>query len=118
MSTAQSIHGRKLLLTLALTPLLALPAAAEEQQAAQQAAEKQYITQTAEDIVVTASRSETSIEETTKSIDVVDAADREDLQQYFLPELLDNEPGVILRSLGGLGQWSNLSIRGDRKSVV
>lgn len=102
VSTRKRIHAHQLLLTLALTPLLALQAAAEEQ----------HITQTAEDIVVTASRSETSIEETTKSIDVVDTADREDLQQYFLPELLDNEPGVVLRSLGGLGQWSNLSIRG------
>lgn len=91
-----------LLFALALTPLLALPAAAEEPQ----------ITQTVNEIVVTASRSETLLKETTKSIDIVDAEERDDLQQYFLPDLLDNQPGIYLRKLGGLGQWTNLSIRG------
>jgi vitamin B12 transporter len=65
-----------------------------------------------EDMVVTASRSETSREETTKSVSVVGSEDRDEQQQYFLPKLLDSQPGVFLRSLGGLGQWSNISIRG------
>lgn len=74
--------------------------------------EGEPILQTAEEMVVTASRSETALSETTKSIEVVDADDRDELQQYFLPELLDNKPGVYLTNTGGLGQWSNISIRG------
>ena len=93
---------KALCLSVALLPLTA-PALAAEGPARKALAE---------DMVVTANRSETSREETTKSISVVGSEDRDEQQQYFLPKLLDSQPGVLLRSLGGLGQWSNISIRG------
>lgn len=103
MDPTKQVKIDRLVYALALVPLLAVPAAAEEQSP---------LVQKAEDIVVTASRTETRLQETTKSIDIVDSADREELQQYFLPELLDNEPGIFFRTNGGLGQFSNISIRG------
>ena len=90
------------LLALALTPVFALPVAAEEQQ----------VTKTVNEMVVTATRSATSLQETTKSIAIIGADERDDQQQYFLPDLLDNQPGMYVTKLGGLGQWTNLSIRG------
>jgi len=71
------------------------------------------------DIVVTATRTATPLEETTKSVAVVNAKKMEEQQQYFLPELLNNEPGVFLRPTGGIGQFSPISIRGasDRHTV-
>ncbi|MDR2549785.1 MAG: TonB-dependent receptor [Desulfobulbus sp.] len=97
--------------TLALAPLLAAPAVAGTLPDQETDAESQAVHR-AEDIVVTASRTETLRQEATKSIDVVTSEDRDELQQYFLPELLANEPGVFFRANGGLGQWSNISIRG------
>ncbi len=65
-----------------------------------------------EPMVVTATRTETPQSQLTKSVSVITAKDRDVQQQYFLPELLDNAPGVYLRRLGGAGQWSNLTLRG------
>ncbi len=65
-----------------------------------------------EGVVVTADRIETPLSTLAKSVGVVTAAERDALEQYFLPELLDGEPGVFLRRQGGPGQWSNISIRG------
>ncbi len=98
----RSHHLPPLCLGLALLPLAASFLHAEEGARKVQG----------EEIVVTASRSETSREEVTKSVSVIGSEDRDEQQQYFLPELLDKQPGVFLRSLGGLGQWSNISIRG------
>lgn len=64
------------------------------------------------EMVVTATRSETPQKETTKSVSVVTADDMEDHQEYFMPELINNEPGVYFRQPGGLGQWSTITIRG------
>jgi vitamin B12 transporter len=65
-----------------------------------------------EPVVVTATRVETPLSQVTKSVSVVTPENRDEQQEYFLPELIDNEPGVYLRRLGGPGQWSNISIRG------
>ncbi|WP_419658709.1 BtuB1: vitamin B12 transporter, cobalamin receptor [Desulfosarcina variabilis str. Montpellier] len=70
-------------------------------------------TQTIEEMVVTDTRTETPMAETTKSVDVIYASDREEQQQYFLPELIDNQPGVYLKRNGGIGQFSTISIRGS-----
>ncbi len=101
------------------TPLLAqLSAEPQTQESAQEPSTESGRRQTSEapaeiePMVVTATRSETPQSQLTKSVSVVTAKDRDVQQQYFLPELLDNEPGVYLRRLGGVGQWSNLSIRG------
>ena len=98
------MHPRKTYRNLGLLALLALfPAAAFA---------APTVKHEAEDMVVTANRSEISREETTKSISVFGSEDRDEQQRYFLPELMDNEPGVFLRRNGGLGQWTNVSIRG------
>jgi outer membrane receptor for ferrienterochelin and colicin len=75
-------------------------------------------TQTMEEMVVTATRTETPMVETTKSIDVIHASDRDEQQQYFLPELIDNQPGVYLKRNGGIGQFSSISIRGTGSQDV
>nr|WP_321467246.1 TonB-dependent receptor [uncultured Desulfobulbus sp.] len=100
-----------LLLSCTVLLLAAAPVGAEVSDSGSATKDEQTV-QKAEEMVVTASRSATALSETTKSIDIVDSADRDDLQQYYLPELLDNEPGVFLKKTGGLGQWSNISIRG------
>jgi len=65
-----------------------------------------------EPLIVTATRIEIPRSQLTKSVSVVTARERDEQQQFFIPELLDNEPGVYLRRLGGPGQWSSLTIRG------
>ncbi|MGE4403366.1 MAG: TonB-dependent receptor plug domain-containing protein [Desulfobulbus sp.] len=100
------------LLSCVVLLLAVAPVGAESREEILSPAEDKQVVQKAEEMVVTASRSETALGETTKSIDIVDAADRDELQQYYLPKLLNNEPGVFLKCTGGLGQWSNISIRG------
>lgn len=107
MKDMQTCAKRYVSLTALCLSLALLPAVAPTL-AAENATRKEL----GQDMVVTASRSETSREETTKSISVIGSEDRDEQQQYFLPKLLDSQPGVLLRSLGGLGQWSNISIRG------
>lgn len=63
-------------------------------------------------VVVTATRTETPLSETTKSIDVVTQKDMETQQQTFMPETLGTVPGVMFQSEGGPGQYSNINIRG------
>lgn len=65
-----------------------------------------------EPMVVTATRVETPLSQVTKSVSVVTGEERDAQQDYFIPDLLANEPGVYLRRLGGTGQMSHLSIRG------
>lgn len=65
-----------------------------------------------QEMVVTATRTETPVKETTKSVSVVTADDIEERQNYVLPELMNNEPGVFFRPTGGLGQFGTVSIRG------
>lgn len=110
MQSRLRLQPKPFFFALALLPWMAVPALATDQESV--TSEEQQPAQKAEEIVVTASRTETLLKETTKSINIIDSEDREEQQQYFLPELLDNEPGVYLRRLGGMGQWSNISIRG------
>lgn len=112
MNPVQCCSGAPALLSCALVLLMAAPGMAENSDEKRLSSKEEPVVQKAEEMVVTASRSETPMSETTKSVALVDARDREELQQSFLPKLLDNEPGVFLKSTGGLGQWSTLSIRG------
>ncbi len=65
-----------------------------------------------ETVVVTGTRIETPMSQATKSISVVSSEERRDLQEQYLPELIDNKPGVFLSRTGGPGQLTSLSIRG------
>ncbi|GLI34619.1 TonB-dependent receptor plug domain-containing protein [Desulforhabdus amnigena] len=65
-----------------------------------------------EPMVVTATRTETPLSEVTKSVSVVDREDRAVREQYYIPELIDTLPGVIMERNGGPGQFTNISIRG------
>ncbi|NLI82320.1 MAG: TonB-dependent receptor [Deltaproteobacteria bacterium] len=78
----------------------------------QEAKEANPETESLEPVVVTATRLEEPVSQATKSIGVVTAADRNEQQQYFLPQLLDDEPGVFTIRNGGPGQFSSISIRG------
>lgn len=62
--------------------------------------------------VVTATRTETLLSKTTKSISVISRNDMEDAQEYFLPEMIDNVPGVFLKRSGGPGGICKISMRG------
>ena len=106
MKVRQLSSAIVLLLSVALILASERPASAEE---GSEEAEDRLVMQ---EVVVTATRTEVPLEETTKSIEVVTKADVEEQQQYFLPELMGNLPGVLLRRNGGMGQWSNISIRG------
>ena len=63
-------------------------------------------------VVVTATRRKTELSKTTKSISVLTAEERDESEDYYLPKLLGDLPGVFYRSNGGPGQYSTLSIRG------
>ncbi len=65
-----------------------------------------------EPMVVTATRVETPVSQLTKSVSVVTSEERDEQEQYYLPELIDNEPGVYLKRNGGPGQFSTIIIRG------
>ncbi len=65
-----------------------------------------------EPVVVTVTRVETPLSQVTKSVSVVTSEERDAQEDYFIPGLLDYEPGVYLRRLGGTGQWVHLNIRG------
>ncbi len=79
---------------------------------------KEQETASLEPMVVTATRVETPLSQVTKSVSVVTKKDRNDQEQYFIPELLANEPGVVLQRNGGLGQFTTLSIRGAPAEFV
>lgn len=64
------------------------------------------------EVVVTATRTETRLEETTKSVSVIHETEMKEQQDYFIPSLLNEAPGVFFRPTGGLGQWGTISIRG------
>jgi outer membrane receptor protein involved in Fe transport len=49
------------------------------------------------EMVVTATRTETPLEETTKSVSVITAEDMRERQETFLPELMGEQPGVYFR---------------------
>lgn len=113
---------------LALTALIALAAvhpcqAQTQEQAQQEKTEQEQVSKVPaaspekkaaglEPMVVTATRVETPLSQVTKSLSVVTGEQRDAQQEYFIPKLLDNEPGVLMRRLGGPGQWSEISIRG------
>ncbi len=78
-------------------------------------AEQSY---TIEPIVVTATRTETPLSETTKSVYVVDKKDMETQQQTSIPEALDIVPGVMVQNQGGPGQYSAVNIRGASSEYV
>ncbi|MBN2041890.1 MAG: TonB-dependent receptor [Spirochaetes bacterium] len=63
-------------------------------------------------VVVTATKTEVSQDKLTKSVDVIDKEDMEAAKESYLPELLDNLPGVHLNRGGGTGQYSTVQIRG------
>ena len=101
------VTAKSLLLALALALLACPPILAEDSEKN----EEEGVT-VVDEMVVTATRTETPLEETTKSVEVVGKEEMEDRQQYFMPELLDSLPGVYLRRTGGMGQWGVVNIRG------
>jgi len=62
--------------------------------------------ETIEPMVVTATRVEEPVSQTTKSISVVTTEERNQEQQYYLPELLDQDAGSV-----------HLSTRGSRPAL-
>ena len=62
--------------------------------------------------VVTASRTETPLSKVTKSISVISGQDIAEAHQNYLPELVDNVPGVYVKRNGGPGRLTIINMRG------
>ena len=106
MKVYRSIGVTALLLSLVLVLTVASPLFAEEND------QDEKETLVMDEVVVTATRTEIPLEESTKSIEVVTKEDVDEQQKSYIPEIIGNLPGVLLRRTGGIGQWSNVSIRG------
>ena len=65
-----------------------------------------------DDIVVTATRTETSIEHIADSVTVITGEDIELKGQYDLYDILNDVPGVSMKRCGGPGQWTSVKMRG------
>lgn len=63
-------------------------------------------------VVVTGTRDDQNLSESTKSISVVTKEDMDSQQNYFIPKYLAQQPGVFYTNNGSMGQWSTVSIRG------
>ena len=105
-STGVTALSRSLVLVLVLVLAVAPPLFAEENDQDEKEAPVM------DEVVVTATRTEIPLEESTKSIEVITKEDLDEQQQTYIPGLIDNLPGVLLRRTGGIGQWSNVTIRG------
>jgi len=64
------------------------------------------------EVVVTASRTPTPLEDTLASVTVISAADIAALQASDLPALLEDVPGIEMARYGGRGTISNVFLRG------
>jgi len=64
------------------------------------------------EVVVTATRTPTSLEDTLAAVTVISAADIAASQASDLPSLLENVPGIELSRYGGRGTISNVLMRG------
>ena len=67
-----------------------------------------------EEVVVTAAGSAQTIDESSKSVTVIDAGNIEQRKEYSLTEALRQTPGVVVEQLGGPGSFSKVFINGLR----
>lgn len=67
-------------------------------------------------VVVTATRTATSVNDTLSSVSVITRADIERLQPTSVSDLLTGLPGVTFAQAGGLGQQTSLFLRGTNSS--
>ncbi|MGB2943130.1 MAG: TonB-dependent receptor plug domain-containing protein, partial [Candidatus Macondimonas sp.] len=63
-------------------------------------------------VIVTATRTGESVDDTLASVTVLTRADIERLVPGGLPELLAGQPGVDVSSTGSFGKFTSLSLRG------
>ncbi len=76
------------------------------------------VAQSLPDMLVTASRSADTSDDTLASVTVFNRQDIERMQAHSLPELLHRVPGVDVISNGGLGQPASLFMRGTNSDHV
>ena len=69
-----------------------------------------------ENVVVTATRIATPIDQVASSMTVIDAADIDTRQQRSLPEVLRDVPGLNLVQAGGLGGQASIFMRGSNSN--
>ncbi len=69
-----------------------------------------------EDVVVTATRIATPLDQVASSITVIDAADIESRQQRSLPDVLRDVPGLNLVQAGGEGGQASIFMRGSNSN--
>ncbi len=107
-----SMNLMKSLFVVSLTSLIFSSAgfAAEEENQTEEQAKKV----TLKPIVVTATKTEQSIEETASSVSVVTAEDMDNAKNMTVKQALQEVPGLTVSSEGGLGRKTAVFIRGGR----
>ncbi len=75
-------------------------------------------TGTLDEVVVTATRTEQSADETLASVTVITRQDIEHLQAQSLPEVLRGVPGLTLSNNGGAGKATSVFLRGTNADHV
>src|SRR5690606_2726115 len=70
------------------------------------------------EVVVTASRSPTTVDASLASVSVIERADIERAGTRDLVELLRGEPGIDIVRGGGLGQQASIFMRGSNSNHV
>ena len=66
------------------------------------------------DVVVVAANDEQTVEQVSKTIDVIDGQEMRDRADFSLVETLRSIPGFRVQQLGGFGRTANIKIRGLR----
>jgi vitamin B12 transporter len=69
-------------------------------------------------VVVTATDSPVSMDELAKAVTVIDAAEIQDRNEFFLGEALRTVPGIQVLNLGGPGQQTTIRTRGLRSDAT
>jgi iron complex outermembrane receptor protein len=72
---------------------------------------------TAEEVVVTATRTEEEVEKIAANVTVITAEDIEDSTATTVPQLLEQEAGVLIRDLYGNGTKSTVDMRGFARGI-
>src|SRR5690606_7263053 len=69
-------------------------------------------------ILVTAEAAAQSIDQISKAVSVIDAAEITQRNEYSLSETLRDTPGLLVRALGGPGQSTTVRMRGLRADAT
>jgi vitamin B12 transporter len=102
------MRSRSCSIAFAVAAVLAAPVHAQSSHAASKL----------DEVVVTATRTAVTVDDTLAAVDVIDRADIERSQARSLPELLRGRAGITVVNQGGLGKLTTLFLRGTESDHV